>query len=192
MTYKIYKVFLLFLMVGVISLGAFGQTANSTIQCTVKDASGAVVPGATITLVNIGTTQQLTTTSRSDGFYTFADLSPANYQLSVSATGFAKWVGVLTLRVSQSALVDATLNAASVATQVTVQDVTPIIDSVDPTLSDVKNATAISTIPVQNRSILNILAFSPGVVANNYGGSGGGYTRVNGVIGGSLAYLVDG
>ena len=101
-------------------------------------------------------------------------------------------MGVLTLRVSQSALVDATLNAASVATQVTVQDVTPIIDSVDPTLSDVKNATAISTIPVQNRSILNILAFSPGVVANNYGGSGGGYTRVNGVIGGSLDYLVDG
>jgi hypothetical protein len=92
MTYKIYKVFLLFLMVGVISLGAFGQTANSTIQGTVKDASGAVVPGATITLVNIGTTQQLTTTSRSDGFYTFADLSPANYQLSVSATGFAKWM----------------------------------------------------------------------------------------------------
>ena len=68
MTYKIYKVFLLFLMVGVISLGAFGQTANSTIQGTVKDASGAVVPGATITLANIGTTQQLTTTSRSGWF----------------------------------------------------------------------------------------------------------------------------
>ena len=66
------------------------------------------------------------------------------------------------------------------------QDVTPVIDAVDPTLSDVKNATAIETIPVQNRSILNVLAFSPGVVAGRYGGSGGSYTRVNGITGGSL------
>ncbi len=74
MTYKIHTVFLLLLMVSVISLGAFAQNANSTIQGTVKDASGAVVSGATITLTNTGTTQQLTTKSRSDGFYTFADL----------------------------------------------------------------------------------------------------------------------
>ena len=99
---------------------------------------------------------------------------------------------MLTLRVSQAALVDPTLKAASVSTQVTVQDVTPIIDSINPTLSDVKNSTAISTIPVANRSILNVLAFSPGVVAGGYGGSGNGYTRVNGIIGGSLDYLVDG
>ena len=65
MTYKIYKVFLLVLMIGVISLGAFAQNANSTIQGTVKDASGAVVAGATVTLMTIGTTQQRTTTSRS-------------------------------------------------------------------------------------------------------------------------------
>ena len=99
---------------------------------------------------------------------------------------------MLTLRVSQAALVDATLNAASVTTQVTVKDVTPVIDAVNPTLSDVKNATAIETLPVQNRSILNVLAFSPGVVAGGYGGSGGGYTRVNGIPGGSIDYLVDG
>ena len=67
-----------------------------------------------------------------------------------------------------------------------------MIDSVNPTISDVKNATAIETIPVQNRNILNVLAFSPGVVANTYGGSGAGYTRVNGIPGGSMDYLVDG
>ena len=85
MTYKIYKVFLLVLMIGVISLGAFAQNANSTIQGTVKDASGAVVAGATVTLTDVGTTQQRTTTSRSDGFYTFADLSPTNYKVTVAA-----------------------------------------------------------------------------------------------------------
>ncbi len=71
MTYKIYKVFLLVLMIGVISLGAFAQNANSTIQGTVKDASGAVVAGATVTLTDVGTTQQRTTTSRSARFLHF-------------------------------------------------------------------------------------------------------------------------
>lgn len=192
MTYKIYKIFLLFLMCSVITLGAFAQNSNSTIKGTIKDVGGAVVSGASIELTNIGTSQTRSTTTSTDGFYTFVNLSPANYKVTVTASGFANWVGVLTLRVSQDALVDATLNAASVSTQVTVRDVTPIIDSVNPTISDVKNATAIETIPVANRSILNVLAFSPGVVAGGYGGSGGGYTRVNGVPGGSIDYLVDG
>ncbi len=192
MTYKLYKVFLALVVCSFLSVGAFAQNNNSTIKGTVKDAGGAVVSGATVTLTNIGTTQQLSTTSGADGFYTFSDLSPANYKLSVTAPGFADWVGVLTLRVSQAALVDATMNAASVATQVTVRDVTPVIDSINPTLSDVKNAEAIESIPVQNRSILNVLAFSPGVVAGSVGGNPGGYTRVNGIPGGSLDYLVDG
>src|ERR1035437_428878 len=192
MTYKLYKVFLLFLICSVFTVGAFAQNNNSTVKGTVKDVGGAVVSGATATLTNIGTNATLTTTSGEDGFYIFSNLSPANYKLSVTAPGFANWVGVLTLRVSQAATVDATLNAASVTTQVTVRDVTPIIDRVNPTISDVKNATAIETIPVANRSILNVLAFSPGVVAGSYGGSGGGYTRMNGVPGGSVDYTVDG
>ena len=192
MTYKISRFFLLILLCSAFTLGAFAQNANSTIKGTIKDTHDAVVSGATVELTNIGTNQTRSTTTSTDGFYTFVNLSPANYKVSVTAPGFANWVGILTLRVSQDALIDATLNAASVSTQVTVRDVTPIIDSVNPTLSDVKNATAIEMIPVENRSILNVLAFSPGVVAAGYGGSGAGYTRVNGIPGGSMDFLVDG
>jgi hypothetical protein len=192
MTYKLYKVFLLFLVLSVLTVGAFAQNANSSIRGTVEDASGAIVPNAAVTLTNVGTTQQLTTTTNAHGFYIFPNLGPTNYRLSATGPGFAKWVGVLTLRVSQDAEVDPKLTAASVSTKITVRDVTPIIDRVNPTLSDVKNSTAIETVPEIGRNILSVLAFSPGVVANDYGGSGGGYTRVNGVPGGSMAYLVDG
>ncbi len=191
MTRKFTKICVL-LLCSLFALATFAQNSNSTITGTVQDASGAVVPGATINLTNVGTSQQLSTTARGDGFYTFTNLSPANYRVSVTAAGFAQWVGVLTLRVSQSASVDPKLTAASVTTQVTVRDVTPVIDRVNPTISDVKNANTIETIPDQGRSILSVLAFSPGVVANNYGGAGAGYTRVNGVPGGSMDYLVDG
>lgn len=192
MTHKFYRALYVFLLSSVFAVSAFAQNANSSVQGTVQDTHGAIVPSATVSLTDVGTNQTLTTTSNAEGFYSFVNLGPANYKLAVSAPGFANWVGILTLRISQTAQVNATMNAATVSTQVTVRDVTPIIDRVNPTLSDVKNATAIETIPVANRSILNVLAFSPGVVANNYGGSGGGYTRVNGIIGGSLDYVVDG
>ena len=182
----------LFMMCAILTPSIFAQNANSSIRGTVTDVSGAVLSGAAVDLMNVGTGQHLSTTSSSDGFYTFTNLSPANYKVTASATGFAAWVGVLTLRVSQSALVDPKLNAASVTTQVTVKDVTPIIDQVNATLSDVKEATRIETIPLQSRNILNLLNFSPGVVAGGFAGAGAGYTRVNGIPGGSLDYLVDG
>ena len=59
MTYKLYKVFLALVVCSFLSVGAFAQNSNSTIKGTVKDASGAVVSGATVTLTNIGTSQQL-------------------------------------------------------------------------------------------------------------------------------------
>lgn len=191
MTNKIIRVLVL-LLFGMFTGATYAQNANSSIRGTVEDAAGAVVPGAVVTLTNVGTNQTYTATASANGFYNFPNLSPDNYKVSVVMSGFAQWVGVLTLRVSQDAEVNPRLAMASVSTKVTVQDVTPIIDSVNPTISDVKNSTAIETMPLANRNILSLLAFSPGVVANNYGGSGAGYTRMNGIPGGALDYLVDG
>ena len=97
MKYMFYKAFVLFLICGFFSLAGLAQNANSSIKGTVTDTHGAVVSGATVTLSNVGTNQSLSTTSNADGFYTFVNLAPANYKLSVSASGFADWVGVLTL-----------------------------------------------------------------------------------------------
>jgi hypothetical protein len=191
MTFRFIKIWVL-LLCGFLAVATFAQNSNSTIKGTVQDASGAVVPGATVDLTNVGTGQTLSTTSKGDGFYTFTNLSPANYKISVKTQGFAEYLGVLTLRVSQDAEINPRLTAASVSTKVTVQDVTPVIDRVNPTLSDVKNSTQIETLPVQNRSILSVLAFSPGVVSGNYGDAGAGFTRANGVPGGSVDFRVDG
>ena len=96
MKYMFYKAFVLFLICGFFSLAGLAQNANSSIKGTVTDTHGAVVSGATVTLSNVGTNQSLSTTSNAEGFYTFVNLAPANYKLSVSASGFADWVGVLT------------------------------------------------------------------------------------------------
>ena len=112
------------LLCSVFATAIFAQNSNSTISGTVQDVTGAVVPNAAVTLTNVGTGQQLTTTSKANGFYNFTNLNPTNYKISVTAAGFAQWVGVLTLRVSQAAEVNASLIAAAVSTKVTVRDVT--------------------------------------------------------------------
>lgn len=173
-------------------LPGFAQLSNGTIRGTVMDSTGAVLSNATVSLVNQGTGEQYADQSNKEGYYTFAALSPGNYVVKVSAAGFEPWEGSLTLRVAQEAVIDARLKPGKVTETVTVSEVTPIVNTADGTLSDVKEATRIDTLPLENSNFLNVLNFSPGVVAGSYGGQGGGYTRVDGIPGGSVTFLVDG
>src|SRR5579863_10221963 len=68
------------------------QVDTGTILGTVKDQSGAVVPGAKITVTNEGTSFSLETTAGPDGGYTFTPLKIGTYSVSAEASGFAKAV----------------------------------------------------------------------------------------------------
>src|SRR5215472_3284734 len=70
---------------------AHGQF-RAGIAGTVKDANGALVPDATITLTSVETNKGLVTTSNSDGAFRFTGLAPGHYQLTAEKTGFHKAV----------------------------------------------------------------------------------------------------
>ena len=168
------------------------QLSNATVQGTVSSSDGAAIPQAAVDLTNTATGEHRATHSNSSGTYEFAGLAPGAYKVTSTASGFAVWEGDLILRVGQNAEVNPSLKVGTVNTSVTVADVTPVINVANATLSDVKEATQIETLPLVDRNFLNILNFSPGVVAGGFGGQGGGYTRVNGVTGGSTTFFVDG
>ena len=168
------------------------QLSNATIKGTVTDASGAVLPQAVVELINTGTGEKREQRTSGEGIYTFNGLPPSDFSIKVTVAGFSDWSGQLTLRVAQEAVVNPTLQPGNVKTSVTVVDVTPVISTEASSLSDVKEASRIGSLPMQTRSFLNILNFTPGVVANGFAGQGQGYTRVNGLPGGSIDYLVDG
>jgi Carboxypeptidase regulatory-like domain/TonB dependent receptor len=168
------------------------QNANATIKGTVTDPSGAAVAGSSVDLINTGTGEKRHATTSTSGNYDFTALPPGEYEVKATAPGFSEWSGKLTLRVSQEAAVNPSLSTAAIATSIQVSDVTPVITTVESSLSDVKEAARIEALPLQSRNFLNILNFTPGVVANNFAGQGQGYTRVNGIPGGSIDYLVDG
>jgi hypothetical protein len=67
------------------SLTAYGQTDSGRIGGHVADANGAVVPGASVTVTNVGTSEKRTTTTNNDGDYSIPSLHAAVYKIEASA-----------------------------------------------------------------------------------------------------------
>src|SRR5882724_13221443 len=101
----------------------FGQTQSNAadLQGVVRDQSGAVVSGATVTARNPGTNISKTTTTNQDGSYLIVNLTPGDYEVTVEAPNFKKSVlpGV-TITVGQRADLDVTLEVGQVSEIVTI------------------------------------------------------------------------
>ena len=69
-----------------------GQEARGTLQGRVSDASGGVVPGATVEVLNVNTGVTTPTTSNEEGNYRIPFLNPGTYRVTVTLTGFSKYV----------------------------------------------------------------------------------------------------
>ena len=175
-----------------LSTAAVAQLSNSGVKGTVHDSTQGIVPEALVILTNLGTQDHREDRTNREGYFDFTALAPGEYEVRVEREGFADYVAKLTLRVAQNATVDAVLKVTSASTSVNVVDATPVIDRSEATISDVKEDVRIETLPLANRNFLGVLNFTPGVVAAGFAGQGNGYTRVNGIPGGSMDYLVDG
>ena len=93
---------------------AFAQQSSAVINGTIKDSSGAVVQGATITLISNDTSVSRTSVSNSSGTYVFIDIQPGSYSLKVSMAGFNTITQQqATLSVNQTATFDFTLSVGS-------------------------------------------------------------------------------
>src|SRR5215467_11126484 len=79
------------LIFGLASVGLFAQSDNGSIAGFAKDASGAVVPNAKITLKNEGTGLERETVTNESGYYVVPNLLPGNYSMTAEAVGFKKF-----------------------------------------------------------------------------------------------------
>ena len=105
---------------------SFGQISTGNVYGKVMDASGAVLPGATISLA--GEAGSRTTVSGSDGAYRFLNLDYGNYKITVSLSGFGTVVRSLSVLTGQSATVDVTLGVGGQAETVEVSAEAPLVD----------------------------------------------------------------
>src|SRR5215468_6478292 len=108
-------------MLAVLITSAQGQVDQGKIQGTVKDSTGAVVPGVEITIKNDRTGEERGTITADRGDYVLTALKPSQYTVRASLTGFApKEVTGVQLAVGQSLTIDLALSPAGVSQELTV------------------------------------------------------------------------
>src|SRR5450432_1338697 len=117
----------------------FGQAESGTISGTVTDKSGAVVPGATVTVASSNTGFSRTTTTGSSGQYAIPALKPDTYTLTVDASGFQKYTKQVVVDVGSRMDVSAQLGVtgASTTVEVTASGETAAVNTETQTLSQV-------------------------------------------------------
>jgi len=141
------------------------QTGTGSIQGTVRDATGAVVPKANVTVVHTATTREYKSVTNEVGFYLLPAMQSGAYQISVEFPGMETWKGALNLIAGQSAAVEIFLKPGSTITTVTVAgDVTPLVTTNSPTLATVIERERIEQLPLNGRFITTLIYLTtPGV-----------------------------
>src|SRR5713226_9510962 len=139
------------------------QITTGTIQGTVTDVNGAVVPGANVEIKNLDTNLSKTLTTDDGGRFVALALRPGNYSVTVSKKGFATTVVEKTeLTVGQALTFPLSMKVSGVEERVTVT-VTPTVATVKTESSSTLNETTVSTTPILGRKFEDLLTLTPGV-----------------------------
>jgi len=131
----------------------FAQVQSGNITGTVRDTSGAVVPNATVAVVNLGTQAHRIVQSNSAGTYTVTGLQPGQYEITITSGNFAPFKRNLTVAVGGNETVDASLGV-SASTTVEVVATNPAIEVNTQSLSATVTATQPYAQPIRLRNVV--------------------------------------
>jgi hypothetical protein len=165
--------------------------ASSSIAGTVTDASGGVVPKASVVAMNAATGQSRMVETDSAGYYSIPNLAPGSYNVTIAGAGFQTFRFTnVTLTVAQTLTLDAKLAVSSVSSTVTVNGSTvPPLDTTDAQISNVVQSAQIEALPLILRDPYSLVLLSPGTIQSN--SSLGGFS-VNGTSERNNNFLLDG
>ena len=142
---------------------AGAQIATTSLRGTVKDPSGAVVPGASVELDNQATGQHLLVKASPSGEYTLEQIPPATYTITVTAEGFGAQKRLAQLLVNQPATINFALSLQTNNVVVDVSAVAQTLNTTDASLGDAKNNEFIQSLPSETRNPADLVSLEPGV-----------------------------
>lgn len=171
------QLFRLLVAIGLLMGGALpllSQTATARLTGRITDSSGAVVPGARVTVLNVETGIKSQTRSNGAGYYTVPLLPPGQYKISITKSGFQTYMrSGITLEVNETGRVDATLQIGKVTQAVTVTGAPPLVDTENATVSQEINNKTVLEMPLESRNLWSLVGLSPGVTLNKGAGDVG-------------------
>ncbi|MDE3136035.1 MAG: TonB-dependent receptor, partial [Acidobacteriota bacterium] len=150
-----------------IPTNAFAQvTATASLTGTILDNSGAVVPGARITVTNKSTGDTRTTTSGSNGLYRFDLLPVGTYTLQTKKEGFSTYsIGNIVLYVGQTTSQNATLSPGAVSQTITVTSAAPLIETTKSDVGMTITPSEVQSMPLNGRDFASLAELAPGARA---------------------------
>jgi hypothetical protein len=148
---------------------ALGQNASGSLDATVYDASGAVVPHAKIALKNEATGATSETTSNSVGFFSIPAIQPASYALTISAPGFAVWerANIVFSQGENRTLPDIALQVGGVTEKVHVVASAPIAPLETGEIRQTLDSNMVMNVPIEGRNAAELIKIMPGMATNS-------------------------
>jgi hypothetical protein len=150
---------------------AFGQLTTADIVGTTTDASGAIVPNASVTLTNLATHEQRTATTNQTGDFSFTLLPSGHYSITVKSPGFkTSTTNDLAVEAGDRARADAHLELGAESQTVEVTAQTPLLQAENATVSSTVTEKAVQDLPLNGRNFVQLVQLVPG--ANEGPGNG--------------------
>ena len=175
---------------------AFAQVDEGSITGTVQDTSGAVVPGAHVTLLNKDQGLTLETVTNSGGAYSFSPVRIGNYEVSATAKGFSKTTQQnLTVNVSQNLLVNIQLKPGAATETVEVTEAPPQLQTEDASVGQTVDEKTVNSLPLNGRNFTFLAQLGAGAQtpqADTRGNAASGAFSANGLRPSQNNYLLDG
>jgi len=185
------------------------QTDRGRIEGIVKDATGGVVPGATVEVTSLSTGVVTSTTTDGQGAYTVTGIRPGTYRIRVSLAGFRTLeTPEVSVAVTQVVRLDYELTGGDVTEEVTVLGASTLVDRVTSSIATVIDEQQVKELPLNGRNFTQLATLTPGVNRGTpgssadgssggtetfrYGDTGGASLSVNGVREQFNNYLLDG
>jgi hypothetical protein len=181
----------LFALGVLLAQSAFGQTITTgDVTGTIKDSTGAVVPGATVTLKYTDTNETRTGASNSEGRYRFSLLKPGDYTISAETSGLKSGIQKITIRLGQEEGVDLTLSVQGTQEVVEVRAEAAVLQTENANLATSFTTKQVADLPVAGGDLTTFAMTVPGIRVNTQGGSGN--MNANGVPGSSVLFTLNG
>jgi hypothetical protein len=150
------------------SAAAFAQTVTSaSVTGTVRDSSNAVIPGATVEIVDAETNQRQQTITDAHGRFRLLYLAVGPYQLSVQLSGFGSAHTTFTLKVGDQVDVPIVMQAAGVTEAVQVEAAAPIVEARRTQVASAVTPQEVDTLPLNGRNYLDLALLAPNVSRTN-------------------------
>src|SRR5277367_2259815 len=150
---------------------SLGQSNRGRINGQITDGTGASIPGAKVTIENLGTHVVRVLTTNGEGNYVATDIDPGFYSVKVEAGNFKTVVREkIQVEVANDLKIDFQMAPGAVTETVEVSEQAPLTNTSDAVLSGVLSNEAVNDLPLQGRDFQNLLNLHPGVQRSAGGG----------------------